>query len=119
MSNRSDSQATDLGAIKIHRNSIASIAAIAAGEIDGVKSIGKSLSSAFGDLFGRKDYSAIKVQLDKFGEVSLDVPLVVKYNYNIPEVATKVQENVRNSLEKMTNITIKDISINVQSIEKG
>ena len=119
MSNRSDSEATDLGAIKIHRNSIASIAAIAAGEIDGVKSIGKSLRSTFGELFGRKDYSAIRVELDKLGEVSIEVPLVVKYNYNVPDVATKVQENVRNSLEKMTDIIIKDISINVQVIEKG
>jgi len=118
MLNRSDDQ-TELGAIKIHRNSIASIAAIAAGEIDGVKCIGKNFKSGFLDLLGKKDYRAIRVDFDKNEEISLEIPLVVKYNFNIPEVSTKVQDKVRNSLEKMTNLIVKDISINVQAIEKG
>jgi len=36
-----------------------------------------------------------------------------------PPSANKVQENVRNSLERMTNLVIKDINVNVQSIERG
>ncbi len=118
MLNRYDAH-TELGTIKIHRNSIASIAAIAAGEIDGVKCIGKNFKSGLLDLMGRKNYSAIRVDFDKNGEISLEIPLMVKYNFNIPDVATKVQENARNSLEKMTNLIVKDISINVQAIEKG
>jgi uncharacterized alkaline shock family protein YloU len=47
------------------------------------------------------------------------VPLIIKYGFNIPEIASKVQENVRNALEKMTNLSIKDIHINIQSIERG
>jgi uncharacterized alkaline shock family protein YloU len=118
MLDHNDSQ-SELGSIKIHRNSIASIAAIAAGEIEGVKSIGKNFKSGFLELVGKKDFGSIRVDFDKNGEISLDIPLVVKYNFCIPEVATKVQENVRNSLEKMTNLLIKDITINVQAIEKG
>ena len=118
MFNQNDSH-TELGTIKIHRNSIASIAALAALDIEGVKGIGKNFYSRLGAWAGRKDYSSIRVEFDKNGEVFLDIPLVVKYDFSIPEVATKVQENVRNSLEKMTNLFIKDISINVQSIEKG
>jgi uncharacterized alkaline shock family protein YloU len=118
MANRNDSL-TELGTIKIHRNSVASIAAIAAIEIEGVKCIGKNFRSGLMELVGKKDYSAIRVEFDKNGEVSLEIPLVVKYNFSIPDVATKVQENVRNGLEKMTNIIIKDVSINVQAIEKG
>ncbi|MCX5709073.1 MAG: Asp23/Gls24 family envelope stress response protein [Candidatus Omnitrophica bacterium] len=118
MTNRNDSL-TELGTIKIHRDSIASIAAIASTEIEGVKCIGKNFRSGLWELVGKKDYSAIRVEFDKNGEVCLEIPLVVKYNFSIPDVATKVQENVRNSLEKMTNIIIKDIGINVQAIEKG
>ena len=110
---------TELGTIKIHRNSITSIAAIATGEIDGVQCIGKNLRSFLLELVGKKENSAIRVDFDKNGEVSLEIPLVVRYNFNIPDVATKVQENVRNNLEKMTNLIVKDISINVQAIEKG
>ena len=118
MPNRNDSQ-TDLGTIKIHKDSIASIAGIAATEIEGVKCIGKNFRSGLLELVGKKDYTAIRVEFDKNGEVFLEIPLVVKYKFSIPDVATKVQENVRNSLEKMTNLFVKDININVQAIEKG
>jgi len=118
MSNQNDAH-TELGTIKIHRNSIASIAALAALDIEGVKGIGKNFYSSLMELVGRKNYGSIRVEFDKNGEVFLDIPLVVKYDFSIPEVATKVQENVRNSLEKMTNLLIKDVSINVQSIEKN
>jgi len=118
MLDRSDSQ-TELGAVKIHRNSIASIAAIAAADIPGVQCVGKNFKSSIMDLLGKKYYGAIRVDFDKNGDISLEIPLVVKYTFNIPDVAVKVQENVRNSLERMTNLSVKDISINVQAIEKG
>jgi len=43
---------------------------------------------------------------------------VIKFGHNIPDVANKVQENVRVALEKMTNISVKDIDITIQAIEK-
>ncbi len=117
MLNRNDAY-TELGAIKIHRDSIASIAAIAAGEVEGVKCVGRNFKFACLEFAGKKDYRAIRVDFDKNGEVFLEIPLVIKYSFNIPDVATRVQENVRSSLEKMSNLIIKDVSINVQAIEK-
>lgn len=110
---------TDLGTIKIHKNVIASIAAIASGEIEGVKSIGKDFRAGILELLGKKVLYNIKVEIDKNGEAWVEIPLIIKYGYNIPDVADKVQENVRNALEKMTNLNIKDININVQGIERG
>lgn len=117
MINREESQ-TDFGTVRIHKDSIASIASIAAREIEGVKAIGKGFASGFFELFGKKDAGAIKVEFDKNGEVSLEIPLIVGYGFSIPDVSARVQENVRQNLEKMTNLYLKDISINVQSIEK-
>jgi len=110
---------TDLGTISIHKNVIASVASLAACEIEGVKRIGGDFKTGLLELVGKKAYFAIKVQIDKNEEVNVDIPLVIKYGYNIPEVANKVQENVRRALEKMTDVLIKDIDISVQGIEKG
>lgn len=110
---------TDLGIIRIHDNVIASIASLAACEIAGVKAIAKSLGSSLLDLIHKKNVSAIKVEKDKNGEITIQIPLVIKYDFNIPEIANKVQDNVRNTLEKMTNLSIKNINIIVQGIEKG
>lgn len=110
---------TDLGTIRIHDNVIASIASLAATEIEGVKAIEKDFKAGIMELIRKKSLATIKVEKDKNGEITVGIPLVIKYGYNIPDVANKVQENVRNSLEKMTNLTIKDININVQSAERG
>ena len=114
-----DESQTDLGNIKIHKNVIASIASIAAVEIDGVKRIGGDFRSGILELIGKKALMAIKVDIDKNDEMRLEVPLVVKYGFNIPDIANKAQENIRNALEKMTNLSIKYININVQGIERG
>ncbi len=110
---------TELGTIKIHKNVIASIAQVAALESEGIKSIGRDFKSGLLELIGQKKPLAIRVEIDKRNEVSVQIPLVIKYGFNIPEVSSKVQENVSNALEQMTNLTIKDININVQGIEKG
>jgi len=116
---RQDSR-TELGIIRIHKNVIASIAAIAAMEIEGVKRIGTDFKSGLLEMVGKKSFSAIKVEIDKNNEeVKVEVPLIIKYGYNIPDIANRVQENVRNALEKMTNLSLKDININVQGIERG
>ena len=110
---------TDLGNIRIHKNVIASIASLAAVEIEGVKRIGGDFRSGILELIGKKALMAIKVDIDKNDEMRLEVPLVIKYGFNIPDIANKAQENIRNALEKMTNLSIKYININVQAIERG
>jgi uncharacterized alkaline shock family protein YloU len=116
--NRDESR-TDLGKIKIHQDVIASVAAIAATEIDGVKAISRGIWSSLKELVGRRDFGAIRVDIDRNGDVWVVIPVVVKYGYNIPDVANRVQENVRLALDKMTNLSIRDITISVQSIEKA
>ena len=116
--NRDESR-NDLGVIKVHKNVISSISAIAATEIEGVKSVANNLRSALFEIAGQKSYSAIKVEISKNEEVKVEIPLIIKYGYNIPEVAGRVQENVRAALEKMSNLSIKDININVRGIERG
>lgn len=110
---------TDLGIIRIHKNVIASIASLAAVEIAGVKKVGGNFTSGLMELIGQKSPSAIKVDINKNEEVKIEIPVIIKYGFNIPDIANKVQENVRTALEKMTNLSIKDININVQGIERG
>lgn len=114
---REESQ-TDLGAIKIHKNVIASIASLAATEIEGVKRIGGDIKSGILELIGKKSSMAVNVEIDNNGEVTIEIPLVIKYGFNIPEIANKTQENVYKALEKMTNLSIKNVNVKVQGIEK-
>ena len=116
--NRDESR-NDLGVVRIHKNVIASISSIAAIEIEGVKKVGKDIKSGIMELLGQKSFSAIKVDISKNEEVKVEIPLIIKYGFNIPDVASKVQENVRQALEKMSNLSIRDINVSVQGIERG
>jgi len=115
---KAEESRSDLGTIRIHKKVIASIASLASLEIDGVKRVGGDIKTNLYELFGRKSLAGIKVDIDKNADVKLEIPLIVKYNFNLPEIANKVQENVRRALEKMTNLSIRDINVNIQSIEK-
>lgn len=116
---KSEETRNDLGVVRIHKNVIASISAIAAGEIEGVKRVGGGLRNGLLALVGQKSLAAIKVDISRNEEVRVDIPLIIKYGYNIPDIAGRVQENVRLALDKMSNLSIKDINVNVQGIERG
>lgn len=115
---RNEESRTDLGVIRIHKDVIASIASLASLEIEGVKKIGGDFKANIYELLGKKQQRGINVDINRNDEVKLNVPLVVKYNYNLTEIARTAQENIQQSLEKMTDLTIKEINITVQRIEK-
>lgn len=110
---------TDLGTVRIHKNVVASISSLAANEIEGVKKIGGSLKSSLLEAIGKNSLSSIKVEFDKNDEIKVDIPIVIKYGYNVPDTCGKIQENVRSALEKMTSLSVKEINISVQAIERG
>jgi len=109
---------TDLGAVRIHNNVIAAITSIAVCEVDGVIGIYKGLKDNIYNIFGKKDPAAIKIEMDKNSDINLDVSITVKYGVNIPEVARKVQESIREAIEKSTDLSLKEINVNVQEIER-
>jgi uncharacterized alkaline shock family protein YloU len=117
MQNNQDSR-TDLGAIKIHKDVIASIASLASLEVEGVKKIGGDFKASIYELLGKREQRGISVEVDRNDEVKLSVPLIVKYGYNVTDIARSVQDSVQQSLEKMTNLSIREINVNVQRIEK-
>ncbi len=114
---KNEESRTDLGAVRIHKDVIASIASLASLEVEGVKRIGGDLKASFYEMIGRKEQRGIGVEIDRNDEVKVNVPLVVKFGYNVTDVARQIQEKIQQSLEKMTNLTIKEININIQKIE--
>lgn len=110
---------TELGEVKIHKSVIASIATEATKQVPGVIKIGGDLKTCFLELIGKKGTTGIKIEFDNNSEATITIPVVVKYDHNIPEVASKVQEGVKLAVENTTSITIKDVNVNIQEIKKA
>ncbi|MCE5234564.1 MAG: Asp23/Gls24 family envelope stress response protein [Clostridiaceae bacterium] len=96
---------------------IATIAGLAATEVEGVDSLsGTVVEGITGMLASKKNFTkGIKVEV-KEDEVALDMSLTVKYGTKIHEVCRKVQQSVKNAVETMTGLRVTMVNISVQSV---
>ena len=102
-----------VGEVKISEEVVAIIADIAAREINGVIGLSGGLTDIIGKRHGSK---GIKLEIeDKV--VKMDLFLNIEYGIRIPDVAWKIQENVKRSIETMTGMTVYTIDIHIQGIQ--
>ena len=59
--------------------------------------------------------SAISLYIEKDG-VYADVSVVVKYGYNVPELAYRIQQSVKQSVENMTHYKVAEVDVHVQDV---
>lgn len=105
------------GDIKISDDVVASIAGLAASEVEGITSIAGNITSDIVGKLGIKNFSkGIKLEI-KDQTVSIDLFINIKYGYSIPSITAQVQERVRNAIENMTGFKTSVITIHVVGIE--
>lgn len=106
------------GTIKISDEVIATISSVAVMEVDGVCSLsGNSIAGEIVQKFGKKNSSkGIKISTENDDTV-IDINISVKYGSRIPEIAWEVQENVKKSVESMTEINVSKVNIHIVGVE--
>ena len=111
------SRADELGNIHISEDVLAVIAAASALEVEGVHSLAANLGSDLAELLGGKKNLAkgIRIQVAEQA-VTVDISIIVKYGYLIPDVAKAVQDAVSGSVESMSSLTVAAVNVNVSGI---
>ncbi|HAG69513.1 MAG TPA: Asp23/Gls24 family envelope stress response protein [Lachnospiraceae bacterium] len=105
------------GEIRIADDVVASIAGIAALEVDGVASIVGNITNDVISKVGRRALSkGVAVEVED-SVVSVRMALIMDYGFNIPVTSKKVQERVRNSIESMTGLKVSDVSVRIAGID--
>lgn len=103
--------------VKISDDVVQIIAGIAAGEVDGVQSLGNSIAGGIAEFLGGKKTVSRGVKVDISGtEVTIDVHVVVRYGVRIPDVAWNVQEKVKDAVETMTGLSVLKVNIHIDGI---
>lgn len=91
---------------------VATIAGLAAVEVQGVA----SMSSGIVEKFGKKSPSrGVKVEVGE-KEAAIDLYVIVEYGVRIPEVAWNIQENVKKAVEMMTGLNVVEVNIYIQGV---
>lgn len=108
---------SDLGAIRIHHGVIAAISRTAALNVPGVVEMSGSLADGLASMIGKATFDrGIKVETEGHG-VSVELHLVLEYGVRIPQVAWRVQNEVRRAIEEMTGKNVKTVDVVVQNVK--
>ncbi|GAA0602722.1 fatty acid biosynthesis protein YqhY [Virgibacillus siamensis] len=108
---------TSLGKVEIAPEVIEVITGIAASEVDGLSSMRGNFATGVVERFGKKSHSkGVKVELTEEG-ILIDLFVVLNFGVSIPQVAQKVQDNIRQTLKNMTALEIDEINIHVVGIQ--
>ena len=107
----------NLGDVKIADSVIAVCAINAVMKIRGVAGLTGGITDSITEsLLGRESLSkGVKVKVTEEG-VYVDLTLVLKYGYNIPDVSAKVQDKVKSEIENMTGLNVLEVNIRVASV---
>lgn len=97
-----------VGSVKIADDVVATIARLAATEVEGVSpAIGSGGKPV-------KKYARVEVA---GGNVTVDLAVVLAYGYNIPATCSKVQAKVKAAIENMTGLTCSDVNIRIAGVK--
>ena len=104
------------GKITLNRKILVSIINLAAKEINGVESVTNSARPWYKKMFNRYD-DGVEIKFEKNGALTIDVYLNIYVGYSVPDIAYRVQENIRNSLSTMVALKPMKINIHVINVE--
>lgn len=105
-------QQTDLGAVQIRNDVVATIASLAAREVEGVVGIWQEpwlLRLLLGS-------GGVRVEI-RDQEVRLWVGLVVEYGANLAAIAAQVQDRVRERVEQMTQLNSVEVQVSIHQVK--
>jgi uncharacterized alkaline shock family protein YloU len=106
-----------LGKVEIAPEVIEVIAGIAASEVDGVSQMRGGFASGVVERLGKKNHGkGVRVELADDG-IKVDVYCSMKFGLSIPNVAQKIQDNIREALLNMTALEAAEVNIHVVGIQ--
>lgn len=106
------------GTVSFATEVVATIAGLAATEVDGVASM-ISPSAGLADMFSRKSNRNLTkgVRIDLNGNmVTVDITITVEYGSPVPDVAHNIQENVKKAIETMSGLDVHSVDVHVTGI---
>lgn len=108
------------GSVRVYESVISSIVRKTVLAMDGVvRFAGNSLVDNIAEFVGSKTMQdrAISVAMGE-QSVSVAIQLILEYGVYIPEVASKVQDAVKEQIQELTGMTVENVDVIVMDIEQ-
>lgn len=106
------------GTVSFATDVVATIAGLAANEVEGVASM-PSTSTGIADILSRKSSrnftKGVRIEIEE-NRVAVDVTIIVEYGSPVPDVARSIQENVKKAIETMSGLDVRNVDVHVQGV---
>lgn len=104
------------GKVVFAEDVVATIASLAACDVEGVHAMSGTAMEGISERFGKKSYTkGIRVQVGA-EECAVDVNVIIKYGHKIVDVANKIQAEVKNAIETMTGLKVVEVNVYVNAV---
>lgn len=109
-------KSADCGKIIFADDVIATIAALAAADVQGVASMSGGVVEGLTEMLGKKNLTkGVKVEVGS-EEAAVDISVNVRYGFAIQEVCQNLQNAIKNAIETMTGLRVVEVNVYVQSV---
>ena len=110
-------QKVENGSIQISEDVVASVAAMAVMEQEGVCGLSTGIGSDIAEMLGMKSAAkGVRIVSDKEGRLFVECNVVANFGYSVFELAKNVQENVKSSVESVTGLRVAEVNVTVCGI---
>ncbi len=109
---------TDHGVTTVADSVVAKLAGHACREVEGVAGMGASFRRLLGRVKPGQEALAqgVNVEVGK-KEAAIDLVILVRYGYPIPNLAQEVRENVITMVETQTGLIVKEVNIEIDDMQ--
>lgn len=90
------------GKVVYNTGIVQNIVALAVAEVEGV-------------IPTQSKREGVSLYLEKDG-VYVDISVVVKYGYNVPDLAYRIQQTVKQSVENMTRYKVAEVNVHIHDV---
>ncbi len=108
---------SELGNIRIADDVVKTIAAKATADVEGVYKLAGGVVDEVSRILGKKrPTNGVKVEVGEV-ECNIEIYIIVKYGYKIPEVAEEVQKNVLEEVSRLSGLKVVEVNVYVQNVK--
>lgn len=115
--NWSSKEISSIGEVMIADDVIATIAGLAATEVEGVSAMQGNVTNELVGKLGMKNLTkGVRIKVTEAG-VAVDLSIQMRYGYSIPKTCKAVQEKVKAAIENMVGLPVEVINVHIVGVD--
>ena len=115
--NWSSKEISSIGEVMIADDVIATIAGLAATEVEGVSAMQGNVTNELVGKLGMKNLTkGVRIKVTEAG-VAVDLSVQMRYGYSIPKTCKSIQEKVKTAIENMVGLSVEVVNVHIVGVD--